>query len=143
MRFYPEPYLPPTPAFAALVFAWSENQILVGDIVGRGWCIPSGRLEPGETSQQAARRESLEECGAVLGELYYFGCFQLPHSDGDRWAECFATTIAEWIEIGVPSESKGRRLVKIDELPEMYYLWNDLVKSVFQLSKATLAARVA
>ncbi|THF69484.1 NUDIX domain-containing protein [Deinococcus sp. Arct2-2] len=33
------------------------------------WFTPGGRIQSGEASEQAARREFLEETGAVLGEL--------------------------------------------------------------------------
>lgn len=139
MRFHIAPVMAPSSPFAALVFAWSGEEVLVGDIVDRGWCIPSGRLEPGENSQDAARREALEECGAELGDLLYIGCFELPHPDGTRWADCFATTVTGWKVIGNTAESRERRLVRLEQLPEMYYLWNDLVKSVFELSQVTVA----
>ena len=33
------------------------------------WEIPAGRMEPGETPEDAARRECLEECGCTLSDL--------------------------------------------------------------------------
>ena len=35
----------------------------------RGWDIPGGHLEPGETPEAAMRREVLEEAGAVLADI--------------------------------------------------------------------------
>jgi ADP-ribose pyrophosphatase YjhB (NUDIX family) len=45
------------------------------------WTLPAGFMENGETSQQGAARETLEEAGARVdvGELY--ALFNLPHID--------------------------------------------------------------
>jgi len=40
-----------------------------------GWYMPGGGLKRGETLDQAARREVLEETGAVLGEIQLLGAF--------------------------------------------------------------------
>lgn len=37
------------------------------------WQLPGGWLEPGESPQQAARREVLEETGLLLREMYFVG----------------------------------------------------------------------
>ncbi len=34
------------------------------------WCLPGGKLEPGETEIEAARRESMEECGKCEGVVF-------------------------------------------------------------------------
>nr|WP_309686188.1 NUDIX domain-containing protein [Armatimonas sp.] len=39
------------PMPAALVFPFYGDKIVLAEIPGRGWCIPSGRLEPGETPE--------------------------------------------------------------------------------------------
>ena len=40
-----------------------------------GWYLPGGGLKRGETLEQAARREAVEESGAVLGALRLFGVY--------------------------------------------------------------------
>ena len=45
------------------------------------WELPAGTLDPGDTPQQAAYREVLEETGLVLSEAVYLGSF---HPDTGR-----------------------------------------------------------
>ncbi len=40
---------------------------------GKPWGIPKGLLDPGETEEQAARRETWEETGVRVGELVSLG----------------------------------------------------------------------
>lgn len=39
----------------------------------RGWDIPGGHLEPGETPEAAMRREVMEEAGALLTDVQLLG----------------------------------------------------------------------
>ena len=41
------------------------------------WEIPSGGIEPGESPEDCARRELLEESGQIAGELYCKGLFKM------------------------------------------------------------------
>lgn len=138
LSFFPAPYRAPLRAFAALVFPWKEEEVLVCDIVGRGWCIPSGRVEPMESSFEAAHREAVEEAGALLAHVQYIGCYQVKERNEVRWADCYAARIEGLTEIQVVEESTDRRFVTIDQLPEMYHVWNDLTEQVFRYSLEVL-----
>lgn len=142
LNFFPAPYKTPVRAFAALMFPWSEGSALVCQIEGRGWCIPSGRVEPGETSLEAALRESAEESGASLRGVQYIGCYRISEHKQVRWADCFAGWVTDLSEIQVPTESHGRRFMTFAELEECYHLWNPLTELVFRHSLEVLQRAV-
>lgn len=134
LQFFPAPFRAPLRAFAALVFPWHESKVLVCNIADRGWCIPSGRVEPEEESHATVVREALEEGGAVLKDVQYIGCYKISERMEVRWADCYAANISELIEIGLPAESLDRKFCGLEELPEIYHNWNDLTQMVFEHS---------
>ena len=138
LQFFPAPFRAPLRAFAALVFPWLDDRVLIADIEGRGWCIPSGRVEPNESSAEAALREAKEEAGGVLSDIQYIGCYHISERSEVRWADCFVARVDCLCEIGMTEESRGRKLVTLDELPDIYHLWNPLTARVFEHSKQIL-----
>jgi ADP-ribose pyrophosphatase YjhB (NUDIX family) len=53
-----------------------DNQILlVNHVYENKWYLPGGIVEKGETLDQAARREALEEVGATLEDFKLFGTY--------------------------------------------------------------------
>ena len=67
----------------AFVIAIHKGNILLAHIDGRGWSIPGGHMERGETPEEAARREIFEETGAEVGELQLVGYHHML-CDGER-----------------------------------------------------------
>jgi ADP-ribose pyrophosphatase YjhB (NUDIX family) len=45
------------------------------------WTLPAGYMENGETTEQAALRETLEEANARVRDLRLYSVFNLPHID--------------------------------------------------------------
>ncbi len=57
----------PTWFFALVVVRQGDRFLLVHEAThGQGWCVPAGRVEPGETLFDAALRETLEETGVPV-----------------------------------------------------------------------------
>lgn len=59
--------LPPIEKTAsAFVMAFQDENLLLANVFSRGWDIPGGHIEGGETPQEAMTRELFEETGASL-----------------------------------------------------------------------------
>lgn len=143
LEFFPAPFRSPLRAFAALVFPWRGDEVLLCNICDRGWCIPSGRVEPFETSWEAVHREAAEEAGAVLENLQYLGAYRISERQEVRWADLFAAEVAELNEIQMKEESLGRRFVLMNDLPEVYHSWNPLIEALFRHSLDCVQRRQA
>lgn len=61
------------PITASYVLAFREGKILLGRHRKRGWDILGGHLDPGESPEQATRREVYEEAKAVVGKMIPLG----------------------------------------------------------------------
>ena len=75
----------------------SEGRLLMQRRVGTGaWHVPGGYLEPGESIEQTARREALEETGLTVGELELVGVYSGPefHWFAPNGDEIFNVTVA-------------------------------------------------
>ncbi|MBN8691420.1 MAG: NUDIX domain-containing protein [Armatimonadetes bacterium] len=136
--FYPAPYRAPLRAFASLVFCWLDDQVLLCNIEDRGWCIPSGRVEPFEEPIEAARREAVEEAGAKLRDLQYLGCYRVSERREVRWADVFVAEVEALGEITCPQESLGRQLICPTKVHAIYYNWSPLVEEVLGYSREVI-----
>ncbi|MBS1723872.1 MAG: NUDIX domain-containing protein [Armatimonadetes bacterium] len=143
LEFHPAPFRAPLRAFAALVFPWCEDKVLICNIEDRGWCIPSGRVEPDESSLEAAVREAREEAGAILQDVLYLGCYRITERGEVRWADVYAARVTDLVDIPEGSESLGRQMLSPNELPEIYHLWNPLTEAVFKHSHEILKRHAA
>lgn len=82
-----------------------------------GWEIPAGRVEAGETPEQAADRETLEETGWRAGPLTRLGSYAPSNGTSDQIFHVFvaagATYVGDPVDIG---ESERIEWVPVDEL---------------------------
>lgn len=57
----------------SFVLAFENDKLLLTNLNERGWDIPGGHIESGETQEEAAIRELYEEAGVRVGKLNYLG----------------------------------------------------------------------
>ena len=127
--------LPPDPARApaALVFPFYGDKVVLADIATRGWCIPSGHVEEGETFEEAVRREAWEEAGATLGRVAYLGYFVLTHGDTGRarYAPTFIGEVQGFSGVPSGTDSRGMQMVNAEDVAQCYFAWDELLAAVF------------
>lgn len=95
---------------------------------GELWYLPAGRVEPGESFEMAARRETQEE-GGIAVELE--GILRIEHSPGDRNARFRVIFLARPVDDTPPKqlpdeESLEARWVTLEELQHLPQRGTDL-----------------
>ena len=58
---------------SAFILAFEGERLLMTRLQARGWDIPGGHVEKGETPAETAHRELYEETGATVGRLRVLG----------------------------------------------------------------------
>lgn len=124
----------PSP-FAALVFPFYGDRVVLANITGRGWCIPSGRIEPREEAAETARREAAEEAAIGIGEPILLGHYRFRSVGGAlRISVAYIADVRSWEPFAPTEETQGRQLVGWEELAEAYCAWDPLLSAVFEFA---------
>ncbi len=77
-RLYHTDEMPPVDICGtAFTFAFMEDKLLMTRLIKRGWDIPGGHIEPGESPEQAVIRETMEETQVVVEPLELVGVQEL------------------------------------------------------------------
>ncbi|PCH86031.1 MAG: NUDIX hydrolase [Piscirickettsiaceae bacterium] len=90
------------------------------------WTLPAGFMELGETTEQAALRETAEEAQAIVKAVQLYAVFNLPHIN-----QVYVMYRAELLkpEFSSGIESLDTRLLTEEEIP-----WGDLAFETMRLS---------
>lgn len=141
--FYPRRRWPGLqPLRGVLLFAFFGERVVLCDIVGRGWSVPSGHIQEGETPEQAIRREAQEEAGITLSRLLPVGVYRLQEEGDSVWyAPVFVGEVAHFAPIAEGRESRGVLLIAPEDVQEVYHLWDPLIARVFQYAQSQYRER--
>ena len=115
------------PSVAAVVRDHGGRLLLQEKSSGQGWSLPAGAIEPGETPEQAVRREVLEETRLVVVPTRLIGVFggegfRYVYANGDEVE--YTVVVYRCSVIGeMPGEpdpeTKSLRYFAIDEMPHL------------------------
>ena len=111
---------------SAMVFDPGRERILLTRRSDNGrWCLPAGRMEAGESPEEAAIRETLEETGLTIEITRLVGLYSSPHvvseyQDGNRYQVvglCFEGRVVGG-EMTTTEEATEVEVISVDQLAE-------------------------
>ncbi|WP_042475249.1 NUDIX hydrolase [Bacillus ndiopicus] len=122
-----------------------NNKILLSLIDKRGFSIPGGHIDEGESVEDAMHREALEEA-YVKGEITYLGCIEVSHEENPNfnpngkypkigYQAFFRMDIHECLPFAREYESKTRIWVEPSEIIYViddHELIIDIVREAFR-----------
>jgi 8-oxo-dGTP pyrophosphatase MutT (NUDIX family) len=103
---------------SAIIFDETRGKVLLTRRADNGrWCLPGGRMEPGESAEEACAREVLEETGLQVKVGRLTGIYTTPHriieyADGNR---------VQLVALSFEAEVTGGTMSLSDETTEIAY----------------------
>lgn len=113
------------PGTSVLVTDERNRLLLLARSETGDWGLPGGFMDPGESFEDAGRREVLEETGIVLGALKLFGVYsgpeyyyRYPHGDEVHNVTAAFTSAVTGTSVHVDGvEISGYEFFDLDKLP--------------------------
>lgn len=107
----------------ALPYRWDGDQVEIVLITSRSsgnWIFPKGVIDPGETPESTAVKETIEEAG-VIGELTgkSLGAYKQKKWGGIAKVKVYPLLVTEMLDDWDEAEFRDRQLLPLDEAKEL------------------------
>lgn len=121
----------------AFVLAFVGNELVLTQLKERGWDIPGGHLEPGESPADAMKRELYEEAGAVIDQYGLLGYeeitllgdkpanYKYPYPDS--YMVFYWAAVSRLDDLQESAETHGRGLFDPDKARHIAWIQSNLV----------------
>lgn len=135
--------LPDMPISSAHGFCFYEGRIFLVNIDTRGWDLPGGHMEAGETPEECFAREAVEEA-SIFGSSKLIGyalvdnredLYRIPGKYPDIGVQAFyRMDVEKVVTFDNQFESNDRMLFYPDELPETHAGWNVVLADALEVA---------
>jgi 8-oxo-dGTP diphosphatase len=102
-----------------LIICKYEEKWVLTDHKNRGWEFPGGKREKGETLEQAANREVMEETGGKIETLHFIGEYEVRDGQGSFRKRIYFAELKELLTQQSYFETNGPIFVEGDLLSEV------------------------
>ena len=113
----------PKKAVSIVIFDEEDNILFIQNrryTIGRlEWEIPAGRIEEGESIEEAARREAMEETGCELSDLQFLCEYNPANGMSDSLVHCFAAKVVKEGSIKDIDEISSKRWFSKEEYMDL------------------------
>lgn len=146
-QFYPCEAIPDfSLVTSCMVCAVHENKILLAK-PPRGWGLPGGRMELGETPEDCARREVYEETSVEVNTLRLIGAWHIEklfHSKyNDRYPDrayqlLFLADVKRIDDFVASYESSAREFVEFDKVQDYHHDFDNFAEIMTYIKSCVL-----